>query len=177
MSHQPFETWIFSDDPIQPEEQTELDQHLQSCEDCRQRALAMSQVQQAFISTPAPIPAPGFTQRWQERLALARQQRQQKRMWLLTLGIFSLANLLALVILVFELGQINWFYEISQVIANLSLVAARINQVWNIIGSISDALPLIAPVMIVFGIGIFSLALALIVTWFSSIIQLYQTAS
>lgn len=176
MNHQPFETWIFSEDPLQSEDMVQLNDHLQSCEDCRKLSHAMAQLDQTFTTTPAPAPAPGFTQRWQARLAVHRKLRQQRRMWFLTLGFFGLASLLSMLILLLELGQVNWFYEISQFIANFSRWAARVNQVWVFAQSVSETLPIFTPIMIVFGSGLVCVALALIVTWCSSIIQLYQTA-
>jgi predicted anti-sigma-YlaC factor YlaD len=174
MNHQPFETWIFSEDPLQFEDQEKLKEHLQACEDCRHLSLAMEEVQQTFSAAPAPEPAPGFTQRWHEHLALDRQARQHRRMWLLTLAMFGLASLISLGILLLQLGQINWFYEISQFIANVSSFAARVNQIWVIIRSINETLPIFAPIMVVFGVGVSSAVIALIVTWFSSMVQLYQ---
>ena len=174
MNHQPFETWIFTDDPLQSEDQKRLTEHLQACEECRHLSLAMDGVHQTFSSAPTPAPAPGFARRWQERLVVHQKQRQQKRMWILTLGMFGLASLLSLVLMLLHLGQVNWFYEISLFIANFSRAAARVNQVWLVFQSINNALPILAPIMIVFGVGSLSAALALIVTWCSSMVQLYQ---
>jgi len=174
MNHQPFETWIIADDPLQLEDQEKLKEHLQACEDCRRLSLGMEGIQQTFSAAPSPAPAPGFTQRWHERLALHRQARQHRRMWILTLAMFGLASLISLGILLLQLGQINWFYEISQFIANVSRFAARVNQIWVIFRSINETLPILAPIMVVFGVGISSAVIALIVTWFSSMVQLYQ---
>jgi predicted anti-sigma-YlaC factor YlaD len=176
MNHQPFENWIFTDGPLQPEDQEKLNEHLQSCESCRRLSLAMEGVRQTFISAPSPAPAPGFTHRWQERLAVHRHARQQRRMWILTLAMFGLASVISLAILLLELGHFNWFYEFSQLIAHFSRVAAQINQIWVVFQSIHKTLPIITPIMIVFGVGSVSAVIALIVTWFSSMVQLYQPA-
>ena len=175
MNHQPFETWIFSEESLQPEDREKLDQHLQTCEDCRKISIAMESVRQTFTSAPSPAPAPGFTQRWQAHLARHKNAQQQRRMWTLTLILFGLASILSLGILVLEFGQANWFYEIGQLIANFSRFAARINQIWVVFRSINKTLPILTPIMIVFGVGSLSAAIALIVTWFSSMVQLYQT--
>lgn len=174
MNHQPFETWIFTDNPLQPEDQERLSEHLQSCENCRRSAMAMEGIRQTFRSAPSPAPTPGFTQRWHERLAAHKQARQQRRMWILTLAMFGLAFVISLTILLLELGQFNWFYEFSQLIANFSRFAARINQIWVVFRSINRTLPIITPIMVVFGVGGLSAVIALIVTWFSSMVQLYQ---
>lgn len=174
MNHQPFETWIFTDDPMQAEDQEKLSEHLQSCEDCQRLSRAMEEIQNTFSNAPTPTPAPGFTQRWQAQLAVHRQERQQRRMWLLTLALFGLASVLSLTILLLGFGQVNWFYEISQLIASFSLFASRINQFWVVFKSINKTLPVILPIMIVFGVGSISVMIALIVTWFSTMVQLYQ---
>jgi anti-sigma factor RsiW len=174
MNHQPFETWIFTDNPLQPEEQEQLREHLQSCETCRRAAIAMEGIHQTFRSAPSPAPAQGFTQRWQARLAVHKQAGQQRQMWILTLAMFGLAFVISLSILLLELGQFNWFYEFSQAIANFSRFAAQINQIWVVFRSINKTLPIITPLMVVFGLGGLSAAIALIVTWFSSMVQLYQ---
>lgn len=174
MNHQPFETWILSDDPLQLEEQELLEEHLKTCEDCRGLLSAMEGIRQTFSAAPSPAPAPGFTQRWHERLAFNRQTRQQRNMWILTLALFSLASILSLTILLLELGQVNWFYYISQFIASISLFAARINRIWIVLSSINKTLPILTPIMIVFGVGLTSAMFALIVTWFSSMFKLYQ---
>ena len=176
MNHQPFETWIYNEERLEPEEQQKLNDHLQSCEDCRRLSLALEGVRQTFSAAPSPAPAPGFTQRWQARLAGHKQMVQQRRMWILTLALFGLASLISLGILLLQFGQINWFYEISQIIANFSLFAARINQIWVVFRSINETLPFLTPIMVVFGVGGLSAALALIVTWFSSMVQLYLPA-
>jgi len=174
MNHQPFETWILSEETLEPEEQKKFNQHLQSCEDCRKISFAMESVRQTFTSAPSPAPAPGFTQRWQARLALHKQALQQRRMWALTLILFSLASLISMAILLLELGQVNWFYEIGQLIANFSRLAAQINQVWVVLRSINNTLPILTPIMVIFGVGSLSAVSVLIVTWFSSMVQLYQ---
>jgi predicted anti-sigma-YlaC factor YlaD len=174
MNHQPFETWIFSDDPIKPEEQAYLTEHLQSCEDCRRLSMVMNEIEHTFINTPAPAPAPGFSQRWQKRLAHHRQSRQQQRMWIFTLGLFGVASLLTMVIVLLEWNQINWFFEISKFVANFSQLAARINQFWVVFRSITRTLPIFVPIMLVFGVGSLSASIALIVTWLNAMVQLYQ---
>ncbi len=174
MNHQPFETWIFTDDPITTEEQARLSEHLKSCEDCRRLSMAMNEIKHSFINAPVPAPAPGFSRRWETRLKSHRQALQQRQMWIFTLAMFGVAALISLTIVLLEWGQINWFYEISQFVANFSQLAARINQTWVVFRSINKTLPIFIPIMIVFGVGSLSASIALIVTWFNSMVRLYQ---
>jgi predicted anti-sigma-YlaC factor YlaD len=77
MEHQPFQTWITTELPLQPEQKEELNAHLTICEDCRRlqqnwNALATQ------LSTPVfAEPAPGFTTRWRSNLAERRERQRQ----------------------------------------------------------------------------------------------------
>lgn len=174
MSHQPFDTWLVSDEKLDPEQQQALDDHLQACEVCRQRAAALKAVSAMFSNGYAPAPTPGFTQRWHTRLAIYRGQRQQRRMWFLTISLFALSSVLFLGLFFYHQAGFNWIYTLSQFIAKFSLFAARVNQLWSVVQSLFTALPILIPVTAIFGIGTLSAMTALIVTWVSSIIKLYQ---
>ena len=68
MDHLPFEDWILNNEPLTPRQMRELEAHLQQCRTCtalRQVDLALGNVRQAE-------PTPGFTARFQTRLAEER---------------------------------------------------------------------------------------------------------
>jgi anti-sigma factor RsiW len=174
MSHQPYETFLFTDEPLTLEQRQSLDSHLMECARCRALAGALLSVNQALATNPAPAPAPGFTQRWYARLSEHRHERQQRNLWLLTLGLFALAGLILLILGLLHLLHFNWAYGFSQFIANFSLFAARLRHISSIMRSLTESLPLILPMMILFGIGTVLAASALTVTWFSSLIRLYS---
>jgi len=175
MNHQPFENWLVSDKPLDKEKQEALDAHLSECETCRELADALVQVEETFASYIAPAPASGFVQRWHNRLSIARQQRQQRRMWLTTLGLFCAAGLILLIIFLLNIYHVNWFYEISQIFANITLFASRINQVVSVTKTLLSELPILIPIIFIFGVGSMSAIITLIVTWISSMIKLYKT--
>lgn len=175
MSHPPFDTWLLSDEPLDDEQRQMLDAHLEECEACNTLAHALTQVEETFTQHPSPIPAPGFTQRWQARFVIDRQERQHRRMWFFTVGLFCLAGLIVQALFFLNVGNVNWSYEISMVFANFSVFASHISQTFIVIRSLINAFPILLPALVVFGMGIFSLSAALIVTWFSSLIKIYKT--
>ncbi len=174
MSHQPFETWLMSEEELTPQQNQNLEAHMQECENCRKLSTALHQVTSVFTSSVDPLPAPGFAQRWHQRLIIHRHQRQQRRMWLMTIGLFGIAGIILTALLFLNHQTINWVYELSQFIASFSLAAARVNQAWSILRSISGALPILIPIVIVLGFGLFSAMTVMIITWFRSLIRLYK---
>ena len=111
MNHRPFEDWLLEDQPLNPSQKRELDAHLRNCKVCS--AIAESNL--ALRSARVVAPAPGFSDRFQERLVLAR--RAQRRKTLLGTLFFSLGGLLILgfltgPILVSVIGSpAEWIYE------------------------------------------------------------------
>lgn len=174
MNHQPFENWLLSDEPLDEEQQEALKTHLSECKTCNELADALTQIEETFASPTAPAPASGFVQRWHNRLSLARRQQQQRRMWLVTLGLFCAAGLILLTLFLLNINHVNWLYEISQVFANFTLFAARINQVLRVTKTLLRELPILIPIILIFGVGSISAIATLIVTWISSMIRLYK---
>ncbi|MEA3326218.1 MAG: hypothetical protein U9R53_02785 [Chloroflexota bacterium] len=174
MSHQPFETWLLSGESLNPQQEQALDAHLQTCKECQKLSIALYQVSVVLETSPEPTPQPGFSQRWHKRLSVHRHQQQQRRMWFMTLGLFSIAGFILSALLILNHQAINWVYELSQFIANFSLAAARVIQLWSILQSITKTLPILIPMMILLGVGLFSATTVLIITWFRSLIRLYK---
>jgi hypothetical protein len=107
MSHQPFETWILTEDPLTAEQLHSLHAHLGVCRACKRLSAASSDVDQLLRTIPPMRPANGFTTRWQARLAVRNlqvsRQRQSKQSW----WFFYMNAFAALLFLVFLLAQIN----------------------------------------------------------------------
>jgi anti-sigma factor RsiW len=104
LNHQPFETWLLSEDPLSPEQALRLQAHLKGCEACRQLAEAWSGIEQLFRTVPAARPASGFTTRWQARLAEAKLQEKRRKhhrqtWWMLVINFGAAALLLLTLIL------------------------------------------------------------------------------
>ena len=83
MNHQPYETWLLSDEALLPEQAQALQEHLQTCPACQRLERSWSGVEQLFRRTGLAAPAAGFPARWQARLAEAQRQRQQRNTWIM----------------------------------------------------------------------------------------------
>jgi len=98
MNHQPFRDWLLSEEKLSADQILQMQEHLQSCESCRQTEVAWLDVESAFQKIPQVLPAPGFTDRWQTRLAEYKEHKQKRAGWM-TIGftvviIISLLGLL-----------------------------------------------------------------------------------
>jgi anti-sigma factor RsiW len=98
MNHQPFKEWLLSEEPLSSEQTQALQDHLRSCESCRQLEAAWTDVDTLFQRLPETAPAPGFTNRWQERLAAQHLQKQRRQAWT-ALGATALVAVLLLTLL------------------------------------------------------------------------------
>lgn len=87
MSHSPFETWLFSDEPRSAQEAAELRQHLASCDRCQTLQAGWAQVQRDLTQPPLAAPRPGFTGRWEARMALDSRKRARRQSGVLLGGI------------------------------------------------------------------------------------------
>ncbi|MBN1536956.1 MAG: zf-HC2 domain-containing protein [Anaerolineales bacterium] len=97
MNHQFFENLLLSDSELTQVELTMLQEHLQTCEACRQFSNALEDVDHLFHNTPIASPAVGFTQRWQESVIQDNKKRQKRQIWLiLIVGVCSISALFAL---------------------------------------------------------------------------------
>lgn len=74
MNHRPFEDWLFADQPLTAEQKRELQSHLHTCAACT----AIAEVNLALRSARTAVPAPGFSSRWQARLAAERKLQQRR---------------------------------------------------------------------------------------------------
>lgn len=174
MSHQPYETWLLLDEPLETQQKGQLQAHLSECRQCRALSNTLIEIDNLLQSSTSPSPAPGFTNRWYSRLSTQRQRRQQNRLWFFTLSLFGLGSLLTLALLLHGLMNMNWTYVFSLFIANISLFAARVRDLLSVIASLVDTYPILIPITVMFGIGILSVMAALVVAWIGSIIRLYQ---
>jgi len=85
VNHLPFENWLLNDISVTPEQQRELELHLRDCSYCSALAETGRMLKTARIVTPVP----GFTARFQARLAERKIVDRRRRLWgsvLFTLG-------------------------------------------------------------------------------------------
>ncbi len=90
MKHQVFEEWLFTEDPLSPQEQEALQDHLRECESCSLLSTAWHSVEMELQQAEFVLPVAGFTSRWQARLE-ADLKREQRKQSLAILG-FSMAG-------------------------------------------------------------------------------------
>jgi len=93
MNHLPFEDWLLDDQLLDPPQKRKLDVHLRTCDVCS--AIAESNL--ALRSARVVGPPPGFTNRFQERLVVAR--RAQRRRTLFGTLFFSLGGMILVALL------------------------------------------------------------------------------
>ncbi len=74
MNHRPFEDWLLEDQHLDPAQKRELDAHLRECKSCT----AIAEANLALRSARLVTPAPGFSVRFQERLALTRAAQRRR---------------------------------------------------------------------------------------------------
>ena len=79
MSHSPYDSWLFSDEPLQAREAEELRHHLASCRHCRALQTAWGEARLDLMRLPAVAPSPGFSGRWEARLSFDRRRRARRQ--------------------------------------------------------------------------------------------------
>lgn len=122
MSHQPFETWNLDRRDLTPEQQADLDSHVESCPICQQMGSAWGLVQREISAAEKKTATDGFTARFKNSLEDRRKlenRRQIRRM--LTFLVFSIAFILTVLASYFLLTTppADWIGSAIQSIANV----------------------------------------------------------
>ena len=81
MSHLPFETWILDLETLSGEDRRVLQEHLESCAQCRNLRDRWQMVHHELRTRAMAAPAPGFAQRWQSGLAERRARSMRRQAW------------------------------------------------------------------------------------------------
>ncbi len=129
MNHDPYEEWLLADEELTDEQQLALQGHLESCEECKQLASAWQYVQTGIRSLPEATPEPGFTQRWQARLAEETARKNKRWTWiaLLALGGGALAAFLAI-----------YLPDLSQIPSPIGVLSSLLYSTAVLLSTISD---------------------------------------
>ena len=158
LNHQPFRDWLFSEEPLDPQDALLLQEHLRTCEECQRQRQAWNGALHFIQSTREVPPAEGFLNRWQERLTAQRLRKQHKLAWVF----FSVAAGLAMI----SLAILGWqVFETLRAPQNLLLILfLRIAGFITLLNSISDylsifraLLPGLPVVGLVFFVGFISM--------------------
>jgi hypothetical protein len=133
MKHQQFENWILQDIVLDQEKHRELQVHLKQCSRCLKLHQALNQVTYLFKTAPAPEPQPDFSTRWLIRAE--RAERSQNRLILgITIGVISLATLILLISVGFQLNTIAARFPqmLLELVSMLASWVVFLNQISNI---------------------------------------------
>ncbi len=77
MDHRPFEEWLLENKDLTSTERRQLNAHLQTCHSCT----SLAEVNLALKSVRLAEPAPGFTGRFQVRLAARKRALRLRTIW------------------------------------------------------------------------------------------------
>jgi hypothetical protein len=94
MDHRPFEGWLLNNQNLAADEERQLNAHLQVCSSCA----ALAEVNLALKSVKTAVPATGFTDRFQVRLAAQKKALRRRNFWgyaLLTVSVLTVLTLIA----------------------------------------------------------------------------------
>ena len=161
MNHTRYQDWLFelSEGPLGPEQVVALDAHLRDCPDCRSLAESWGHAERSLRRAELAAPQPGFSQRWQARLAQSRQ-RLHRRQTIAVLSAGSVGVLLLLVILATlawpwlhspSLLLWAWVYQVF----GIYLAAAQTGRaLQSVFSELSGAISL---VIWIFALGLFSM--------------------
>lgn len=148
MNHQPFKDWLLSEEPLEAQQSQALQQHLRECADCRQVENAWADASALLRRTPYAAPAPGFTHRWQQRLAAQRVQAQRKQAWVaiaVTAGIaFVLIVLFGTHVLDLLASPASLLLAWIARLASLLSVYGILQEVFSVLGRVPPMVPAIA---------------------------------
>ncbi|MGD2156448.1 MAG: hypothetical protein PVG14_01465 [Anaerolineales bacterium] len=117
MSHEPYLTWLLSDDPLPPENMKALNDHLQDCHECRILRDSWFDLENFIRSVPALEPEPGFVYRWHDYHALDQIEEQVFRhRWQSLITLILTLNVLAFLSIGLFLGLASIFDSPAQII-------------------------------------------------------------
>jgi predicted anti-sigma-YlaC factor YlaD len=171
MNHQPFKNWMFSDEPLTPEQIKVLDAHLATCESCRSLSNAWVEVRTVLHSSQTIQPAINFAERWQARLVEQSENltyRKQRQSW----WFFFIAAGLAFLFLVVLTAQVISSFDSPTAIflSGLYLFTEAIESITTLQGLVSVLLnTLITVVPPAWWIFMMLLLCGLITIWLASL--------
>lgn len=166
-THLPFEDWVLDRNDLSPEEEQTLQEHLQDCPSCREFAESLWEMESRLKAQTILSPEPGFSQRWQARLAQERariQMRQTHFFLAVTLG-GAVLLLLAMGILLIPVLRSPYPYLLA-IAYQLTQVISFINGTVDVAMSLIGAILKVVPPFI--WIGLFGVATFLMVLWLAA---------
>lgn len=147
MDHQPFEDWIFRQNEIEDSSKQELNQHMDTCQQCTELNASFKNVENLFLHQPMVSPTAGFTNRFAAKMALEKEKmyRKQSIRSLVITGIILIIIsiiLVSILLLSFSAGEI--------IIGAVSTYTGFIEAFINLRGMVFQFLNDLSPLAIVF---------------------------
>jgi len=157
MNHLPYKEWLLSEAPLSAEQDNALQEHLRTCEACRQIEPAWMDVKALMQKTPAAEPLPGFSGRWQVRLEQHRLSKQRRLAWII-LGIIAGIALVLSALFGLQLMQIldapgNLILLVVSRLTNILSIYWSLGGIFN---SVSAYIPSVPWLLMIFGMGMLS---------------------
>ena len=154
MNHQPFEAWLLDDKILTPAEKRELDSHLRTCRTCS----ALAETGLALRSARVIPPAPGFTLRFQQKLALQKVAERRRKLWgmfILILGGAGLLGwLLAPALISIATSPVEWLISAAGIFLFLFTSLQTFGEVFTVMGRmLPDFLPPYVWMVLISGIA------------------------
>ena len=173
MNHQPYEDWLYSDEPLSPQQNRDLKKHLQVCDSCTQLSESWVDIQNLFRATPEVKPQSGFSARWLTRLEERENKTKQRQSWIMLVITGGVAIFILLIM------SINLILSVDQPIQLLFLGTNKVTEWLLIINATNEILSaLVELVSIVVPTGwwvIFAILISfLCLLWIFSLKQLVQ---
>jgi len=173
MNHQPYEDWLFSDNPILPEQKDELQDHLRKCDSCSQLSESWGNVHNLLDGPNQVRPNAGFSARWLTRLEEQEGRNKQRQSWIMLFLTGGVAVILLL------LMGLNIITSVDQPLQLLLIGTQKLIEWLSVIKAFNEVISafielvsfIIPPVWWVLFAGMISL---LCLLWLYSLKQLIQ---
>jgi hypothetical protein len=150
MNHQPFEDWLFSEDPLPADDERELRDHLMDCDQCSELENAWMGVASLFNEVPNVAPAPGFANRWQATLEADRvADKAMRQRWQSLIFLVVIANGAAVALMLMGVQLFNTYGSVTEWVMSWVYKAATamvlVNGFGNAFITISRTVPQLIP--------------------------------
>jgi len=150
MNHQPFENWLLSEETLTPKNERTLQDHLETCDQCRELQAAWNGVIDLFLDVPEVEPAPGFVNRWQNRLVTERQiELSVRHRWQSIIMLILIGNVIAGLVVLLSTQFLTTFDTplafILSGVYRLASIVTWINTVENIFTTLFRTITSVVP--------------------------------
>ncbi len=152
MNHQPFETWIIDDLPLDKQQQTELEEHLRDCQSCKTLQLSWETAKHKIKSAPVKQPSPGFSMRWQASLKERREAEARSQSRTLFIWIGSLVAVSIITFGVIALPELSFISMVISFVTTLITVTTSVESIVALVESVANSLSPTARILA--GIGL-----------------------